>query len=103
MTESTKRRALNAFAAMGTLPDAYILSAEEALYEAEAGIYRPAKPMGPVRRFLNSGWGAAVISGIVALTVLLLIIRAGQNPPTNYPPPVPPAGSSIDASSMPST
>ena len=98
MTESTKRRALNAFAAMGTLSDAYILSAEEALYEAEAGIYRPAKPMGPVRRFLNSGWGAAVISGIVALTVLLLIIRAGQNPPTNYPPPVPPAGSSIEMS-----
>ena len=97
MTESTKRRALNAFAAMRTLPDAYILSAEEALYEAEAGIYRPAKPMGPVRRFLNSGWGAAVISGIVALTVLLLIIRAGQKPPVHGPN-QPPLGSSITIS-----
>ncbi|MBE6651870.1 MAG: hypothetical protein E7610_00470 [Ruminococcaceae bacterium] len=98
MNESMKNRALNAFAAMGTLPDAYILSAEEALYEAEAGIYRSARPMGPVRRFLNSGWGAAVVSGIVALTVLILIIRAGQNPPTSYPPPVPPTGSSIEMS-----
>lgn len=97
MTESTKRRALNAYAAMGTLPDAYILSAEEALYEAEAGIYRPAKPMGPVRRFLNSGLGAAVISGIVALTVLLLIIHAGQQPPVHGPN-QPPLGSSITIS-----
>ncbi len=97
MTESTKNRALNLFAAMGTIPDEYVTSAEEALYEAEAGIYRPAKPMGPFRRFLNSGWGAAVISGIVALTVLFLIIRAGQHPPT-YQPPAPPSGSTIEMS-----
>lgn len=98
MTESTKDRALNVFIAMGTIPDSYVTAAENTLYEAEAGIRRPVRPMGPVRRFLNSGWGAAVISGIVALTVLLLIIHAGQNPPTNYPPPVPPAGSSIEMS-----
>ena len=97
MTESTKRRALNVFAAMGTIPDAYVTAAEDALYEAEAGIRRPVRPIGPVRRFLNSGWGAAVISGIVALTVLFLIIRAGQNPPVHGPN-KPPSGSSIPMS-----
>ena len=97
MNEAMKNRALNVFDAMGTLPDEYILSAEEALYEAEAGRHRAARPAGPFRRFLNSGWGAAVISGIVALTVLILIIRAGQEPPVHGPN-QPPLGSSITIS-----
>ncbi|MBO5512009.1 MAG: hypothetical protein J6B24_09770, partial [Clostridia bacterium] len=45
--------------------------------------------------FLNSGWGAAVISGLVALGVLIFIIRAGREPAT-YEPPVKPAGSTIE-------
>ncbi len=97
MTDRKQTRALNAFAAMSRIPDNYILAAEQMLYEAEAGITRPAKPMGGFRRFLNSGWGAAVISGIVALAVLIFIIRAGKEPPT-YDPPKQPAGSTIEMS-----
>ena len=98
MTEQTNARALNAFAAMGRIPDNYVLAAEQMLQEAEAGIARPQKPMGGFRRFLNSGWGAAVISGIVALAVLAFIIHAGVNPPATYEPPVKPAGSTIEMS-----
>ena len=36
-------------------------------------------------RFLSSGVGAAVISGVVALGVLVAIVMAGRNPP-NLPP-----------------
>ena len=98
MTERTNTRALNAFAAMSRIPDDYVLAAERMLQEAEAGISRPQKPMGGFRRFLNSGWGAAVISGIVALAVLAFIIHAGVNPPATYEPPVKPAGSTIEMS-----
>ena len=98
MTDRKQTRALNTFAAMSRIPDDYILAAEQMLYEAEAGIARPAKPEGRFRRFLNSGWGAAVISGIVALAVLAFIIYAGVNPPGTYEPPVKPAGSTIEMS-----
>ena len=97
MTESKETRALNAFAAMSRIPDDYVLAAEQMLQEAEAGISRPQKPEGRFRRFLNSGWGAAMISGIVALAVLVFIIRAGKEPPT-YDPPKQPAGSTIEMS-----
>ena len=98
MTEQNNARALAAFAAMSRIPDDYVLAAEQMLIEAEAGISRPPKPMGGFRRFLNSGWGAAVISGIVALAVLIFIIQAGVNPPGVTPPPTPPAGSTIEMS-----
>ena len=98
MTNSKETRALAAFAAMSRIPDDYVLAAEQMLIEAEAGISRPPKPMGGFRRFLNSGWGAAVISGIVALAVLIFIIQAGVNPPGVNPPPTPPAGSTIEMS-----
>lgn len=98
MTESKETRALNAFAAMSRIPDDYVLAAEQMLEEAEAGISRPQKPEGRFRRFLNSGWGAAMISGIVALAVLAFIIHAGVNPPATYEPPVKPAGSTIEMS-----
>ena len=98
MTNSKETRALAAFAAMSRIPDDYVLAAEQMLIEAEAGISRPAKPMGGFRRFLNSGWGAAVISGLVALAVLIFIIQAGVNPPGVTPPPMPPAGSTIEMS-----
>lgn len=98
MTNSKETRALAAFAAMSRIPNDYVLAAEQMLIEAEAGISRPPKPMGGFRRFLNSGWGAAVISGIVALAVLIFIIQAGVNPPATYEPPVKPAGSTIEMS-----
>ncbi len=45
-------------------------------------------------RFASSGWGVAIISGVVALGVLTAIVLAGRNPPalppvtTDNPPPV---------------
>lgn len=36
-------------------------------------------------RFLNSGWGVAMICTVVSLGVLMGIIRAGQNPPVGAP------------------
>ncbi len=98
MTERNNARALNAFAAMSRISDDYVLAAEQMLLEAEAGISRPAKLEGRFRRFLNSGWSAAVISGIVALAVLIFIIQAGVNAPGTYEPPVKPAGSTIEMS-----
>ena len=89
-----KNRALGAFAAMGSIPDRFVAAAEDVLFESEAGLSRPPRLTSPLRRFLRGGWIAAVISGIVALTVLFLIIRMGQNPLVNGPD-QPPSGSSI--------
>ena len=72
-------RELKVFSAMDRLPDEYILSAEQMLLEAEAGISRPAKPMGVLRRFVNSGLGAALISGTVAAAVLLFVVQMGRD------------------------
>ena len=90
-------RALNAFAAMDDLPESMLLEAEQALLDAEGGLPSPKKPPNGFVRFLNSGWGAAVISGIVALGVLAFVIRAGREPAT-YEPPKKPVGSTIEMS-----
>ena len=93
-------RALNAFAAMDTLPESMVMEAENALIAAEGGVIAPVKKpksKGGFARFMSSGWTAAVLSGIVALAVLILVLRAGREP-TAYPPPVQPAGSSITMS-----
>ena len=95
-----QERALNAFAAMESLPDSMLLEAEKALIAAEGGVIAPVKKpksKGGFARFMSSGWTAAVLSGIVALAVLILVLRAGREP-TAYPPPVQPAGSSITMS-----
>ena len=95
-----QERALNAFAAMESLPDSMLLEAENALIAAEGGVIAPVKrpkSKGGFARFMSSGWTAAVLSGIVALAVLILVLRAGREP-TAYPPPVQPAGSSITMS-----
>lgn len=100
-----QERALNAFAAMESLPDSMLLEAEKALIAAEGGVIAPvkkSKSKGGFARFMSSGWTAAVLSGIVALAVLILVLRAGKEPtvypPTVYPPPVQPAGSTIEMS-----
>lgn len=99
MNDTTRNRALNAFSAMGSLPDDTVLAAETALYEAESALYRPERAKGPFRRFLSSGLGVALISGIAALTAVALIIRAGQGPGVTPPSPiVPPVGSTIPVS-----
>ena len=98
--KKNQERALNAFAAMESLPDGMILEAEQALIAAESGVIAPVKkpkPKGGFARFMSSGRTAAVLSGIVALAVLILVLRAGKEP-TVYPPPVQPAGSTIEMS-----
>ena len=97
--KKNQERALNAFAAMESLPDSMLLEAEQALIAAEGGgIVAVKKPKGGFARFMRSGWSvAALLSGIVALAVLILVLRAGKEP-TVYPPPVQPAGSTIEMS-----
>lgn len=93
-----QERALNAFAALESLPDGMLLEAEQALIAAEGGVIAPVKkPKGGFARFMSSGWTAAAISCIVALGVLIFIVRAGREAPT-YQPPVKPAGSTIEMS-----
>lgn len=93
-----QERALNAFAAMESLPDGMLLEAENALIAAEGGVIAPVKkPKSGFARFMSSGWTAAAISCIVALGVLIFIVRAGREAPT-YQPPVKPAGSTIEMS-----
>ena len=43
------------------------------------------KGQGAFSRFLNSGWGVAMICTVISLGVLMGIIRAGQNPPVGTP------------------
>ncbi len=96
--KKNQERALNAFAAMESLPDGMLLEAENALIAAEGGVIAPVKkPKGGFARFMSSGWTAAAISCIVALGVLIFIVRAGREAPT-YQPPVKPAGSTIEMS-----
>lgn len=91
-----QERALNAFAALESLPDGMLLEAEQALIAAEGGVITPVKkPKGGFARIMSSGWTAAAISCIVALGVLIFIVRAGREAPA-YQPPVKPAGSTIE-------
>ena len=46
---------------------------------------RAEREEGPLRRFMNSGWGVACVSMFVALTVLAGIIWAGQRDPVGIP------------------
>ena len=104
--KKNQERALNAFVALESLPDGMLLEAEHALIAAEGGVIAPVKkpkPKGGFARFMRSGWSvAATLSGIVALAVLILVLRAGKEPtvypPTVYPPPIQPAGSTIEMS-----
>lgn len=107
--KKNQERALNAFAAMDTLPESMVLEAENALITAEGGRLAPKrmksagllpsekKRSGRLGDPTRSGWCAAVLSGIVAIAVLILVLRAGKEP-TVYPPPKQPAGSSITMS-----
>lgn len=96
--KKNQERALNAFAAMESLPDSMLLEAEKALITAEGGVIAPVKkPKSGFARFMSSGWTAAAISCLVALGVLIFIVRAGREAPT-YQPPVKPAGSTIEMS-----
>ncbi len=60
--------------ALGDIDDAYITES----LPAHMASARYAQPRGAFARFINSGAGAAVISGLVALGVLVAIVVAGQ-------------------------
>jgi hypothetical protein len=99
MKDNKKSRALGLFSAMSQLPEGYVAAAEEELYAIEAGLRRPPKSQNAFVRFAHSGWCAAAISGIVALAVLALIIRAGSGPA----PIVPPVGGTPTSGELEST
>lgn len=88
-------RALNAFAAMESLPDSMLLEAEQALIAAEGGgivtVKKP-KPKGGFARFMRSGWSVAAMVSVVVLAVLVFVIRAGHTATVTYEPPQAPAG-----------
>ncbi len=71
------------FAGMSDVRDSLI---EESLmlFDTPAAELCP-KGQSAFSRFLNSGWGVAVICTVVSLSVLMGIIRAGQNPPGGVP------------------
>ena len=93
-------RALNLFAAMDSIPDEYVCSAEEALSKAEAGASRPAKPMEALRRFVSSRWGAAVASGAVVAAVFLLVFHMGRATPPPIAPPVVPDDGTLQETAL---
>ena len=79
--KKNQERALNAFAALESLPDGMLLEAEQALIAAEGGVIAPVKkpkPKGGFARFMRSGWSVAAMVSVVVLAVLVFVIRAGQ-------------------------
>ena len=93
--KKNQERALNAFAALESLPDGMILEAEQALIAAESGVIAPvkkSKPKGGFARFMSSGWSVAAMVSVVVLAVLVFVIRAGHTATVTYEPPQAPAG-----------
>ena len=93
--KKNQERALNAFAALESLPDGMLLEAEQALIAAEGGVIAPVKkpkPKGGFARFMRSGWSVAAMVSVVVLAVLVFVIRAGHTATVTYEPPQMPAG-----------
>ena len=62
--KKNQERALNAFAALESLPDGMLLEAEQALIAVEGGVIAPVKkpkPKGGFARFMRSGWSVAAM------------------------------------------
>ena len=68
-----------------TFVDESYIPGAEALRAPPARRTRAEREEGPLRRFMNSGWGVACVSMFVALTVLAGIIWAGQRDPVGIP------------------
>ena len=68
-----------------TFVDESYIPGAEALLAPPARRTRAEREEGPLRRFMNSGWGVACVSMFVALTVLAGIIWAGQRDPVGIP------------------
>jgi len=93
--KKNQERALNAFAALESLPDGMLLEAEQALIAVEGGVIAPVKkpkPKGGFARFMRSGWSVAAMVSVVVLAVLVFVIRAGHTATVTYEPPQMPAG-----------
>lgn len=76
-----------------TFVDESYIPGAEVLLAPPARRTRAEREEGPLRRFMNSGWGVACVSMFVALTVLAGIIWAGHRDPTGIPPAVTPSES----------
>ena len=76
-------RALYLFEALDGLDDAFIQDSmlPDGDTAPHAG-FRRATGRGGLLRFLNNGWGVAVISAVVSLTVLVAIVKLGIGAPT---------------------
>ena len=74
------------FDAMSMVRD-NLITESLSLLETPAAAARPKSPHA-FSRFINSGWGVAVICACVGLAVMAGILLAGQNPPDM--PPAPP-------------
>ncbi len=79
-----------AYQAFNQISDTYVdesyIPGAEVLLAPPARRTRAQREEGPLRRFMNSGWGVACVSLFVALTVLTGIIYAGHRDPTVLPP-----------------
>ena len=72
--------------------DLDIIEESMVLFDSSKTVARAkGKELSGLSRFLNSGWGVAMICAVVSLTVLIAIIWAGQRlivtPPTRVPMP----------------
>ena len=79
-----------AYQAFNQISDTYVdesyIPGAEVLLAPPSRRTRTRREEGPLRRFMNSGWGVACVSLFVALTVLAGIIYAGHRDPTVLPP-----------------
>lgn len=75
-----------AFESITNMRDDLILEAAEKLSLSFPATHRRREKDGGLSRFLNSGWGVAMICALVSLSVLAAIIWAGNRPPTIKPP-----------------
>lgn len=79
-----------AYQAFNQISDTYVdesyIPGAEVLLAPPSRRTRAQREEGPLRRFMNSGWGVACVSLFVALTVLTGIIYAGHRDPTVLPP-----------------
>ena len=79
-----------AYQAFNQISDTYVdesyIPGAEVLLAPPSRRTRAEREEGPLRRFMNSGWGVACVSLFVALTVLAGIIYAGHRDPTVLPP-----------------
>ena len=98
----TNQNGLSAFELLSNLDDGMIAAATLPEFGVVAGSKssrknRADREPGPIARFMDSGWAAAIISMTVALAVLMGIVAAGRMAPKNTPIDGPNPGPGIPA------